>query len=91
MNIDALDIRPTSLESTWLTARLSDKLTVGQITSLIGFKPNAVDDPSKVTASWAFTVNGQSCAVWDYKGSRWSAFGPVEALRAVFGDVVSAP
>jgi hypothetical protein len=64
------------------------------ITKLLGFAPNVEDDPDKVTASWAFTVDGVECAVWDYKGSfkykRASTFGPIEALEKVFGRHVAA-
>ena len=62
------------------------------IEEALGFPPNQSDDADKVTASWAFTVDGELCAVWDYKGSflikRASAFGPKNALMKVFGDKV---
>ncbi len=52
------------------------------------------DDESKVSHSWGFAVNGVFCAVWSYKGSEqvgaWSAYGPIESLRLVFGDNVGA-
>lgn len=59
------------------------------ITKALGFEPNVDDDPDKVTASWSFTVDGERCAVWDYKGSfefgQASTYGPHDALRKVFG------
>jgi hypothetical protein len=68
-------------------------LTVAQVTKLIGFKPNVEDDPDKVENSWGFTVDGESCGVWDYKGShrfkQFSADGPIKALKKVFGKNVS--
>jgi hypothetical protein len=67
-------------------------LTVAQVTKLIGFKANCEDDPSKVSNSWGFTVDGERCGVWDYKGSQkynsFSAWGPIEALKKVFGGNV---
>lgn len=39
--------------------------------------------------SWHFRVNGQDCAIWDYKGGArhglWSTFGPAEVFTALFG------
>jgi hypothetical protein len=59
------------------------------ITNILGFGPNMDDDGEKVTASWSFLVDGQQCAIWDYKGSfEWqeaSTYGPDEALLKVFG------
>jgi hypothetical protein len=64
-------------------------VTRRKITQLLGFPPNVDDDAKKVTASWAFTVDGQYCAVWDYKGSfkykLASCYGPHDALTKVFG------
>ncbi len=58
----------------------------------LGFPPNADDEASKVSHSWGFTVDGERCGVWCYRGSEklgeWSAFGPVSALRKVFGSHV---
>ena len=68
-------------------------LTVAEIAEKLGFKPNCEDDPYKVVNSWGFTVDGERCGVWDYKGSHhfksFSAWGPMEALKKVFGDHVS--
>jgi hypothetical protein len=64
-------------------------LTKAQIDAILGFKPNVDDDVSKVKYSWGFNVQGNNCAVWDWKGSHkfkeWSAYGPESVLRAVFG------
>jgi len=63
-------------------------LTKWDIEKRLGFAPNAEDDPEKVVNSWAFTVDGDMCAIWDYKGShlfnRWSCYDPTGALLAVF-------
>ncbi len=64
---------------------LSPSLTKKAITSALGFKPDGPSGDGKVTAEWQFTVDGVECAVWDYKGAKWSTFGPDEALRKVFG------
>ena len=68
-------------------------LTAEQVAGRIGFPPNQRDDPEKVVHSWTFTVNGQQCAVWDYKGSHkykmFSAYGPADALRLVFGEALT--
>ena len=65
-------------------------VTRERIESVLGFGPNASDDPYKVTASWAFVADGDACAIWDYKGSfNWhtaSCFGPHHVMRALFGD-----
>lgn len=64
-------------------------LTKAQIDRILGFKPNVDDDPIKVKHSWAFSAEGNACAVWDWKGSHrskeWSAYGPDDVLRRVFG------
>ena len=64
-------------------------LTKEQITEVLGFPPNAQDDPDKVVNSWAFNFNGKEvCGIWDYKGShmfnRWSFYDPAGVLPALF-------
>ncbi len=68
------------------TGSLSSKLPVKKIVSVLGFAANVEDDPDKVKHSWGFTVDGEECAIWDYKGSRWSTFGPKEAFVKLFGS-----
>ena len=69
-------------------------LSVSDIEKRLGFTANCEDDPSKVKHSWGFTVDGERCGVWDYKGSEhsnsFSAWGPISALKKVFGDYVSS-
>lgn len=36
---------------------------------------------SKVKHRWEFLVDGVECAIWDYYGTRWSAYGPREAFE----------
>ncbi len=65
-------------------------LTKAQIDRILGFKPNIKDDPYKVKYSWGFNVQGNDCAIWDWKGSHrfneFSAYGPDAVLRQVFGS-----
>lgn len=65
-------------------------ITADKIESILGFAPNVADDPDKVRYSWAFTVNGYKCAIWDYKGSyqynSFSTYGPASVLRSIFPD-----
>jgi hypothetical protein len=94
MKAEALKILPVDSGGSHRTASITG-LSVAQITERIGFAPNIEDDPYKVENSWGFTVNGVHCGVWDYKGSHkcsvpsFSAFGPIESLRLVFGGAVS--
>jgi hypothetical protein len=59
-----------------------------QIEQILGFPPNADDDPDKVVNSWVFTVNGFEAAIWDYKGSHtmncWSIYDPNNILGHLF-------
>jgi hypothetical protein len=84
-----MKIEATSQAGDYRTGSLQN-ITVSEINKLLGFKPNVIDDPTKVEHSWGFTVDGERCGVWDYKGSArhksFSTFGPAEALRKVFGD-----
>jgi len=69
------------------TKQLSSDYTVADITRILGFKPNCEDDTSKVKYSWLFTVNGNLCGIWDYKGSRWSAYDPDNMLNELFSVI----
>ncbi len=66
---------------------LTSKLSPVDITNRLGFRPNIPDDPSKVTYSWGFTVDGHRCGIFDYKGSRWSVFDPHRVLHKVFPEI----
>ena len=63
-------------------------LTKAQIQRALGFAPNVQDDEDKVAYSWGFDVDGNPCAIWDYKGShrfnRWSYYDPAGVLPAIF-------
>jgi hypothetical protein len=73
--------------STSRTGGLSPSLTVAHITTRLGFRPEHGSADLKVRYRWQFTVNGELCAVWDYKGERWSYYGPKDTMAAVFGDL----
>lgn len=66
------------------TGGIDSRYTVPQINRILGFKPNIQDDPVKVKYSWGFTVDGVPCGIWDYRGSRWSVFGPQEVFDSLF-------
>ncbi len=83
-------ITPELIKESWRQATITAP-TADQISGRLGFEPNGNDDGDKVVNCWEFTVDGVPCSVWDYRGShtmvppRHSAFGPIEALIAVFG------
>lgn len=64
-------------------------INVSTINSILGFEPNSDDDPDKVVNSWKFTVDGEHCAIWDYKGSHkfgeFSTFGTSDIFEKLFG------
>jgi hypothetical protein len=66
---------------------LSPSLTTHQISTRLGVNPTLGSHDGKVSYRWQFTVNGELCAVWDYKGTRWSYYGPKATMAAVFGDL----
>ena len=61
-------IIPVNEAGDFRTASVVD-LSVSDIEKRLGFTANCEDDPSKVKHSWGFTVDGERCGVWDYKGS----------------------
>lgn len=88
IDIPTIKIKPVNpANGTYRTGGLVN-LTKAQIVDVLGFKPNVDDDPDKVVNSWAFTIDGDLCAIWDYKGShlfnRWSCYDPTGALPALF-------
>lgn len=76
------------------TGMLSPRRTPEEITEILGieperFDPNDPDSDGKVTLEWRFTVDGKPCAIWDYKGARWSTWGDGGTLAALFPDYES--
>ena len=83
-------ITPVNRPGLYLTQYLSPNITMADIIKKLGFKPNIWDDPHNVTASWGFdaTLDDGSthrCAIWDYCGRRWSAYGPKPIFDELFG------
>lgn len=87
-------ILPVDTPGDHAQGQLSNRLTKKDIEKVLGFPPNVQDDPEKVKNSWGFTVwlagygssKGVRCGIWDYKGTRWSTFGPAEIFKTLFGD-----
>lgn len=77
------EIRPYPESGDEKELSLDPKFTPDDITKILGFPPNVKDDEDKVKYSWGFTVDGVRCGIWDYKGARWSAFGPKEAFQKI--------
>lgn len=85
-----MKILPHNLVGSSRTGTLSDELSIEDITRILGFEPNMQpSDDQKVTIEWGFTIDGAPCGIWDYKGSRWSTFGPSDKLSTIFGNYYS--
>lgn len=76
--------------------RLDETLTPEQITEALGIEPLRLEDNVKVTLQWKFWAEATfpraegrylstsiGCKIWDYDGSRWSAYGWPEAFQQV--------
>lgn len=80
-----VDIEPVDdIDGTHRTGSISSSYTPEMISETLGFGPNIEDDPWKVTHSWGFIADGHLCAIWDFKGSRWSTYGPGHVLKQLF-------
>ena len=79
-----MTIEPHAEPGDHRTGSIDSAYTVRDINRILGFRPNVQDDPSKVKHSWGFKADGQPCGVWDYKGGRWSVFGPKEVFDTLF-------
>lgn len=84
MLVNGFDIVPASINGSYRTGSLPSNVTLKQLIEVFGF-PNCADDPYKVIYSWGFTIDGQQAGIWDYKGTRWSTFGPNDKIRAALG------
>jgi hypothetical protein len=68
------------------TGRLPRDLKPADISRVLGFEPERHNiDTDKVTMAWEFTVDGEPCVIWDYKGHRWSCYDPAGVLPSLFG------
>ena len=81
-----MKIVPVNRPGDHRSCSVSSDYTVEEITKILGFAPNVKDDPFKVKNSWGFKVDGVQCGIWDYKGSRWSFFGPREIAEKLFPE-----
>lgn len=80
--------KATTWFSSFKTGSLNSSLRPEDINRVLGFEAEA-GDPRKVQYEWNFTIDGVNCAIWDYKGVRWSTFGPTYLLDRVFPGMVS--
>ena len=87
------EIKPTDINGSYRTGSLVG-VTREDIVRTLGFEPNALDDGDKVENSWAFTLDGLPCAIWDWKGSHhvkvWSVYDPHKMLDRIF-DAANLP
>lgn len=61
---------------------LNPSLTVEDIASkLPGIQDQGRSGDGKCTHTWEFFADGKECSIWDYKGARWSAWGPREVFE----------
>ena len=67
------------------TGSLPHTISLAQIVAVLG-PSNISDDEDKVTHSWGFTIDGELCGIWDFKGTRWSTFGPVDKILELLGE-----
>jgi hypothetical protein len=84
MSYRTIAIAPHDRPGEYAQGSIDCRYTVREITQVLGFGPNVQDDPVKVKHSWGFTADGQPCGIWDYKGGRWSTFGPKEIFDELF-------
>ena len=65
--------------------RLSPELSQADIQARLGdIKADPPSADGKATVSWDFVANGYSCSIWDYKGRRWSYYGPRHVFELLF-------
>jgi hypothetical protein len=79
-----MKIVPFNQPGACCTGNIDSGYTVADINRILGFKPNVKDDPYKVRHSWGFKADGKECGIWDYKGSRWSTYGPKAVFNQLF-------
>ncbi len=83
--------RPRGFISSHRTGSLSSAITPAQIDKALGgkqFRDSSFDE-YKVKFQWSFLVDGVECSIWDYKGSKWSTYGPAEAFAKVGLTVIT--
>lgn len=82
--------KPRKFIESYLQHRLHPGISVEQIEAALSASVDDEGDSGdgKVTHHWCFLADGQECAIWDYRGLRWSAFGPAEVFVALGLEVI---
>lgn len=70
-------IKPFTTETNFQFERTLRKKDIER--ALGGLRAEEGGDPSKSKFEWYFSVDGDKCAIWDWKGL-WHACGPTEAF-----------
>lgn len=69
---------------------LDPNLTVEDIQRALG--ANVINmgksGDDKTQNEWRFKVNGEAAAIWDFRGDRWSAAGPMHVFGLLGLDIV---
>jgi hypothetical protein len=82
-----LKITPSNEPGRFRMGRLPPNITEEMITQRLGIDPvNEGSSDGKVTVEWRFLADGEPCGIWDYKGARWSTFGPHEVFAQLFSN-----
>ena len=69
---------------------LDPDLTIEQIEAALGgIESSGPSADVKCLYEWDFYADGHPCGIWDYRGSRWSAYGPREVFEKLGLSVVS--
>jgi hypothetical protein len=81
-------ILPYHTPGVGLDRRLSAAITPEQIDAALGLGTSTPCDGGKTDLEWSFTADGYPCGIWDYKGRRWSTYGPRWVFVALFGEAM---
>lgn len=60
---------------------LDHRLTRLDIQAKLGTHVIETQPGDKVKHQWDFYADGKECSIWDYKGAKWSAYGPIEVFQ----------
>ena len=60
---------------------LNPRLSRLDIQTKLGSNVTEDQPGDKVNHEWRFYADGAECAIWDYKGTKWSAYGPWEVFE----------
>lgn len=80
---------PESFMASHRQGRLSSAITARAISARLGMPSKGASGDGKATHDWQFVFDGNECAIWDYKGTRWSYYGPRAVFESLFpGNVM---